>query len=226
MGVDAPVGSCVLSVHAYRCPVCRNGKCFCVFAADAGLVCSVVGMILDCEQVMMWAAVLAFVEAAAVAAAALVLSAAAALVLSAAVALVLSAVVVVAAVFAVAAPRHHYTPLFNEVERGVYWFHLVRLSVCGQNRVRSVSSTILVGSISYLHILSSNFRRCVACNVCSKIPPASTKYTGFTLSVCPSVDRIVSVLYLQQYLLDPFHICTSYQATSEGVSRVMFVPKF
>ena len=69
-----------------------------------------------------------------------------------------------------------YTPRFNEVERGVYWFHLVRpsvcpsvrLSVCGQNRVCSVSSTILIGSISYLHILSSNFRRCVACNVCLK----------------------------------------------------------
>ena len=40
----------------------------------------------------------------------------------------------------------------------------VRLSVCGQNRVPSVSSRILMGSISYLHILSSNFRRCVACN--------------------------------------------------------------
>ena len=59
------------------------------------------------------------------------------------------------------------------------------------------------------------------------IPPASTKlkggYTGITLSVCPSVDRIVSALYLQQYSSDPFHICTSYQATSEGVSRVMRV---
>ena len=43
------------------------------------------------------------------------------------------------------------------------------LSVCGQNRVRSVSSTILVGSISYLHILSSNFRSCVVCKVCIKI---------------------------------------------------------
>ena len=57
------------------------------------------------------------------------------------------------------------------------------------------------------------------------LPPASTKlkggYTGITLSVCPSVDRIVSALYLQQYSSDPFHICTSYQATSEGVSRVM-----
>ena len=43
----------------------------------------------------------------------------------------------------------------------------VHLSVCGQNRVRSVSSTISVGSISYLHILSS--RRCDACKVCYKI---------------------------------------------------------
>ena len=58
---------------------------------------------------------------------------------------------------------------FNKVERGVYLFHLVRLSVCGQNRVHSVSSTILIKSISYLHILSSNFRRCVACNACFKI---------------------------------------------------------
>ena len=66
----------------------------------------------------------------------------------------------------------HYTPRFNEVERGVYWYHLVRLSVS------------------------------------------------------PSVDRIVSALYLQQYSSDPFHICTSYQATSEGVSRVMPVWKF
>ena len=63
----------------------------------------------------------------------------------------------------------YYTPRFNEVERGVYWFHLVLLSICPQNRVCSVSSTILIGSISYLHILSSNFRRCVACNVCFKI---------------------------------------------------------
>ena len=76
--------------------------------------------------------------------------------------------------------RHHYTPRFNEVERGVYWYHLVRLSVCPSVR----------------------------------------------LSVCPSVDRIVSALYLQQYSSDPFHICTSYQATSEGVSHVMPVSIF
>ena len=62
------------------------------------------------------------------------------------------------------------------------------------------------------------------------LPHASTKlkggYTGITLSVCPSVDRIVSALYLQQYSSDPFHICTSYQGTSEGVSRGMPVSKF
>ena len=62
---------------------------------------------------------------------------------------------------------YNYTLRFNEVEKGVYWFHLV----------------------------------------CP--------------SVCPSVYTIVSALYLQQYLSDPFHICTSYQA--EGVSHVMFV---
>ena len=62
-------------------------------------------------------------------------------------------------------------PRFNEDERGVYWYHLVRLSVC------------------------------------------------------PSVDRIVSALYLQEYSLDPFHICTSYQETSEDVSHVMPVSK-
>ena len=45
----------------------------------------------------------------------------------------------------------------------------VRLSVWGQNCVCSVSSTILIRSISYFHILSSNFRRGVACNACFKI---------------------------------------------------------
>ena len=45
----------------------------------------------------------------------------------------------------------------------------VRPSVCEQNRVRFVSSTILVGSISYSHISSSNFRWCVACKFCFKI---------------------------------------------------------
>ena len=37
------------------------------------------------------------------------------------------------------------------------------------------------------------------------------------LSISPSVDRILSTLYLQQYLSDSFHICTSYHTTSDGV---------
>ena len=63
--------------------------------------------------------------------------------------------------------RHNYTPRFNEVEGGYTGIPSsvrlsVRPSVCGQNRVRFVSSTIQDGSISYLHILSTNFK-CVAC---------------------------------------------------------------
>ena len=45
------------------------------------------------------------------------------------------------------------------------------------------------------------------------------------VSHCPSARlwTIVSDLYLQWYSPDPFHISTSYQATSECVSRVMFL---
>ena len=58
-------------------------------------------------------------------------------------------------------------------------------------------------------------------------------YTGFTSSicpsvhpsVCPSVDRIVSTLDLQQFLLNPFHIYTSYRATSICVSHVQLISK-
>ena len=56
--------------------------------------------------------------------------------------------------------------------------------------------------------------------------PILPMLVSILVSPCPSVDRILSALYLQQYSSDPFHICTSYQATSEGVSRVMFVSKF
>ena len=55
---------------------------------------------------------------------------------------------------------------------GGIWVSLrpsVRPSVRPASRVRSVTSTVLVGSISYLYILSSNFRRCVAYKVSSKI---------------------------------------------------------
>ena len=68
-----------------------------------------------------------------------------------------------------------FIPPLNKVEGGILVSPCpsvhpsVRLSVCGQNGVHSVSSTILAGSISYSHILSSNFRRCVTCKVLFKI---------------------------------------------------------
>ena len=45
-------------------------------------------------------------------------------------------------------------------------------------------------------------------------------------SVHPSFQHSVSALYCLQFWLDPFHILTSYQATSEGVSHVKFLAKF
>ena len=59
-----------------------------------------------------------------------------------------------------------HTPASTKLKGG---YTGITLSVCGQNCVRSVSSTILIGSISYLHILSSNFRSCVTCNARFKI---------------------------------------------------------
>ena len=48
---------------------------------------------------------------------------------------------------------------------GVYWFPAGRPASC----VCSVAPKVLVGSISYLCILLSNFRRCVACKISCKI---------------------------------------------------------
>ena len=45
----------------------------------------------------------------------------------------------------------------------------LKMSICGQNHVCSASSTILARSISYLHTLLNNFRRCVMCKVFFKI---------------------------------------------------------
>ena len=61
----------------------------------------------------------------------------------------------------------------------------VHLSVCGQNRVRCVSSTILAASISYLQILSTNL--CVVCWVLWQIlkPEFLAISLKFHLSLCP-----------------------------------------
>ena len=45
----------------------------------------------------------------------------------------------------------------------------VHPSVCPASRVHSVAPTVLVGSISYLYNLSSNFRKCVTCKFSGKI---------------------------------------------------------
>ena len=56
---------------------------------------------------------------------------------------------------------------------GVYRFHSVSPFVCPSvrpaSRARFVAPTVLVGSISYLHIVSSNFRMCVKCKDSYKI---------------------------------------------------------
>ena len=76
-----------------------------------------------------------------------------------------------------------YPPLQWSWKRGILVSPCpsVCLSVCGQNCVCSVSSTILIGSISYLHILSRNFRRCVACDVCFKIQKIEILATSLNL---------------------------------------------
>ena len=66
------------------------------------------------------------------------------------------------------------------------------------------------------------------------IPPVSTKlkggYTGFTsfvhLRLSVRLWKNVSTLYLPQNWLDPFDICTLYQANSEGVLPVRIIAKF
>ena len=74
----------------------------------------------------------------------------------------------------------HYTPRTMKLLGGI--LVSLRPSICPfvgtsvrpsrvrpTSGVRSVASTVLVGSISYLYILSSNFRRCVGCKVSCKI---------------------------------------------------------
>ena len=83
-----------------------------------------------------------------------------------------------------------------------------------------------------ISVLASNYSN--GCNKDVIIPPLNEVEGGILvsscpsvrLSVCPSVDRIVSALYLQQYPSDPFYIYTSYLAASEGVSSVKFISNF
>ena len=91
---------------------------------------------------------------------------------------------------------------------GSWW---VALTLRYSQLVHSTLSNMILSKQKNLHLFSSQNICVILQDVCS--------------SVCPSVDRIMSALYLQQYSSDPFHICTSYQATSEGLLCVKFVPK-
>ena len=89
-------------------------------------------------------------------------------------------------------------PLHEVAWLGVYWFHRARLPVCGQNRVRCVSFTVPAALISYLHILSTNFR-CVVQWVSWKISKFDFgnffKFAPFALS-CVHVMWKVKIWFL------------------------------
>ena len=56
-----------------------------------------------------------------------------------------------------------FTPASTKLKGGYIGFALSVSPSVDKNRVHSVSSAILIGSISYLQILASNFRWCVTC---------------------------------------------------------------
>ena len=58
----------------------------------------------------------------------------------------------------------------------------VRSSVRPASSVRSVAPTVLVGSISYLYILSSYFRSCVACKASWKF--SKFEFLAFIFQIC------------------------------------------
>ena len=55
-----------------------------------------------------------------------------------------------------------------------------------------------------------------------------SRYTGFTLSVCPSFHPSISVLSVPSTIstLYSFHVYTSYLTTSEGVSHIFVFAKY
>ena len=89
--------------------------------------------------------------------------------------------------------------------------------IYAQNWILTLGITLLFKHLSYICIEP------VFIPPCFNVEREVYWCPSVRLSVFPSVDRIVSALYLQQYLSDPFHICTSYQTTLEGVSHVKFV---
>ena len=91
--------------------------------------------------------------------------------------------------------------------KGVYWFHLARLSVCRQNRVRCVSSTVLAALISYLHSVTSYQKTSegVSCiEFCDESQNLNfgnfLKFAPFTMS-CVHVMWMLNVVSLSESIL-------------------------
>ena len=91
--------------------------------------------------------------------------------------------------------------------KGVYWFHLARLSVCRQNRVRCVSSTVLAALISYLHSVTSYQKTSegVSCfEFCDESQNLDfgnfLKFAPFTMS-CVHVMWMLTVVSLSESIL-------------------------
>ena len=105
----------------------------------------------------------------------------------------------------------NFNLVIPSVERGMYWFHLVCPSDCPSDPLttgaplQNVSTMFKAPKLTCWH-MADDCRNMLF------------QYFLMMMSVCPSVDGIISAL--QQYSPDPFHIYTSYQATSEGVSHV------
>ena len=100
-----------------------------------------------------------------------------------------------------------------------------------QNRVRSVSSTILVGFISYLHISSSSFRRCVKCNVNVEINKANLRdliaATGLVILLKLDSNRVFFALVTLKFDGWPRKIIRHvFYTTSNFVYHFISISKF
>ena len=67
----------------------------------------------------------------------------------------------------------------------------------------------------YVTLLQWSWKRGILVSACPSM----------CLCICWSVDKIMSTLHFQQYLLDPFQFFASFQATSEGVLYVKIFTK-
>ena len=93
-------------------------------------------------------------------------------------------------------------------------------SVRPASRVRSVAPTVLVGSILYLYILSSNYRRCAACKGFCKICIFANFYNFWLCLVLtwdlmwiPSMGNHGAAGGISEHRRSSCSICISYQLT-------------